>query len=124
MLLPINLLDLYITFILCVCVCETKIIHLNQNCYPILSYIFWYNECSDVFDSVGDIAWNGSRYALAKSLFNILEKWVLDRTTPGSQERWERERNGESCAAVRTVERPRPGKQCHLLNVLLLPYML
>lgn len=95
MLLPINLLDLYITFILCVCVCETKIIHLNQNCYPILSYIFWYNECSDVFDSVVDIAWNGSRYALAKSLFNILEKWVLDRTTPGSQERWEREREME-----------------------------
>lgn len=65
--------------------------------YPVLSYIFWYNECSDVFDSAVDIAWNGSRYALAKSLFNIWEKWVLDRTTTGSQERWERER----CAAVR-----------------------
>lgn len=47
-----------------------------------------------MFDSPEDSAWSGSRYTSAKSLFNILVEWVLDRTTIGSQERAKRELEG------------------------------
>lgn len=101
---------LYISYIVSPDTCFIPVIQ-----FPV---ILWHIKCKNI--SLQASAQNGSGYTLVKSLSNILVKYVLDRTTIGSQETQGREwETGwtEIWSGSNWGRWARPGKQCHLLIV-------